>query len=647
MDSTYRVRWIVPLASNEKAQGLDLGAEATRMLALEKARTLLVPTVTSPVDLVQGGKGFLVYIPLFAQGDFQGFILAVFRIQEWLSHVLKTTPAGGPGDFSGRVYFDEEPVFAFGEPQARNGIEAAADAWLLDHRLEVKVLPCSRYVRSSGSSLPLITAVLGTLLSLLVSLVVRLLQKAHAESRNTMLAKEALESEILERMRTESDLETALTRLDMATKAGGIGVWSWDIATDRLVWNERMFELYETSPKVRPSYIHWRRTLHGDDRRRVEDLLGRAANGGTAFDAEFRIVLASGKIRHLGAAAKLSRDANGRPRSLTGINWDLTPNKEAEEALRRSEAQFRLLLDSTAEAIYGIDLEGRCTFANPACARLLGYASSAQLLGSDMHTLIHHTWPDGRPMPLEDCGIHRAFKDGKGVHRHDEVLWRADGSSFPSEYWSYPQVVDGKTIGAVVTFNDITDRLEAEERIHHMATHDGLTDLPTLRLAQDRLTMALGLARRQGRQCAVLFLDLDRFKPVNDRHGHDAGDLVLKEVAHRLQGCVRETDTVARIGGDEFLLVLSGIGSGDDAALVAGNILDSLTESIDLGQNKVSIGASLGIALFPQDGDDPSQLVKKADEAMYRVKKSSRNGFGFATSICSEQKTDLAEALHG
>ena len=139
--------------------------------------------------------------------------------------------------------------------------------------------------------------------------------------------------------------------------------------------------------------------------------------------------------------------------------------KAAEDALKKSEEQMRLLLNSTAEAIYGIDLQGNCTFANPACLRMLGYADMEQLLGMNMHYLIHHSYSNGSPMAVEVCKICQAFREGKGVHVDDEVLWRADGNSFPAEYYSYPQIVDGEVSGAVVTFIDITERKRTEEAL--------------------------------------------------------------------------------------------------------------------------------------------------------------------------------------
>lgn len=630
VDSRYYVRWIVPLEGNEQAQDLWLGKEKARRLALERARDLAAPSATTPVDLVQGGKGFLMYFPLSVRGEFGGFILAVYRMEEWLTDALGLDPGTGIPDFAISVAFDGVAVYSRGQGARGMATTAHAEARLLDHRLTVTVRPTQAYVASSRSLLPLLTAGVGALFAFLIAFIVSLLQRAMAESWRANATREALESEAIEHRRDEEELEQALARLDMATKAGAIGVWSWDVAGGELAWNEQMYTLFDLPQDVHPTYDTWRNALHPEDRETTEALLLKAVEGKAVFNTTFRIILSTGAVRHLGAAARVARDGEGTPRRVTGINYDLTQTKAAEEALRKSEGRFRLLLNSTAEAIYGIDLQGDCTFANPACVRLLRFRSAEDLIGRNMHWLIHHSWPDGKPMPQEECHIFKAFRDGTGVHRDDEVLWRSDGTSFPVEYWSFPQVQDGERIGAVVTFTDITERRESEEKIRHLATHDSLTDLPRMPLARDRLGMAIGLARRYKSKGAVMFVDLDGFKGVNDSLGHDAGDFVLRQVALRLAACVRETDTVARVGGDEFLVIASGIGSAEDASRIAANLLASMREPMIHNGNRMAVGASVGIALFPDHAEDIDRLVKLADEAMYSVKKAAKNGWAFA-----------------
>jgi PAS domain S-box-containing protein len=182
------------------------------------------------------------------------------------------------------------------------------------------------------------------------------------------------------------------------------------------------------------------------------------------FQQEKRYLCRDGHVLWGLTNVALVRDAHGQPLHYVGQVQDLTEHKLAAKALRKSEEQIRLLLDSTAEAIYGVDLEGNCTFCNAACARLLGYAEAPLLLGQHMHDLMHHHRPDGSPYPVEECRIYRTFKQGEGAHVEDEVFWRADGTSFPAEYWSHPIRQDGLIVGSVVTFLDVTARKKLEEQ---------------------------------------------------------------------------------------------------------------------------------------------------------------------------------------
>lgn len=461
VDDSYHVRWIVPLVGNEAAQDLNLAAEEKRRIALETAKDYGAPTMTLPVDLVQGGKGFLVYIPIHSNGQFNGFILAVFRIDPWLNYVLA---AQEPQDVEDKLRtslsMDEIPVFkqtGWDASQSSN-MEASTTINILDHRFTVRSQPTAVLTIGSNSYLPQLVIIAGLLVALLIASMVRLSQRAISEVWRTYAAKSALESEIQEHQKTAGELQYTLSRLDMATKAGGIGVWSWHVPTNFLTWNERMYSLFDIPPDVMPMYATWRNAIHPDDLLATETHLNNAVLGKAIFNTEFRIILSNGSVRYLGAAASVERDFTGRPNRVNGINWDLTELKEAELTLKKSEEQVRLLLNSTAEAIYGIDMDGNCTFANPSCLRLLGYTDVGQLLGTNMHWRIHHSYPDGTRMPVEDCYIFKALRAGIDVHRDDEVLWRADRTSFPAEYWSYPQIAAGKVTGAVVTFIDITER---------------------------------------------------------------------------------------------------------------------------------------------------------------------------------------------
>ena len=217
-----------------------------------------------------------------------------------------------------------------------------------------------------------------------------------------------------------------------------------------------------------------------------------------------------------------------------------------------------------------------------------------------------------------ECEARMRHKSGHWVW----VLDRGRVSTWTSE--GEPLLMSG-------THQEITERKEKEEKIRHMANHDALTNLPNLALAMDRITVALAIARRKSAPAAVLFIDLDGFKQVNDSHGHDAGDAVLREIANRFVTCVRETDTVARIGGDEFLVIATELQRFENASIIAQKTLESAVLPIDYEGKRLKVGASIGVAVSADDGDSPQRLVKSADTAMYSVKRTGKNGVAFAS----------------
>jgi len=339
--------------------------------------------------------------------------------------------------------------------------------------------------------------------------------------------------------------------------------------------------------------------------------------------------------------ADLELRVKQRTGELTDANKQLAgeaqERRRSGEELRDGEDKLRLILESTAEAIYGVDLGGRCTFCNPACLRLLGYKHSDELLGRNLHDLIHHSRRDGTKIPVAECRILRAFKSEQGIHVDDEVLWKADGTSFPVEYWSYPQRKGEDIVGAVVAFVDITERKVAEERIRSLAYYDALTGLPNRILLQDRLTQAMASASRRQEKVALLFLDLDRFKDTNDSRGHSVGDDLLKEVAERLKRQIRDTDTVARLGGDEFVVVLTQVKHMADSAVTASRIMSAMKSGFVIQGHSLSVSCSLGISIFPEHGTDVETLIKNADAAMYCAKDNGRASFRFFTEELNAQ----------
>ena len=318
----------------------------------------------------------------------------------------------------------------------------------------------------------------------------------------------------------------------------------------------------------------------------------------------------------------------------------------AEQALREVEERQRLLLDSSTDGIFGLDLEGRTIFVNQAAAKMLGYKAS-ELTNVRIHPLIHHSTSEGETIHLDACNMQAAAIQEREIHKDSEVLWRRDGSSFPVEYWSTPIFRDGQVIGTVVTFHDITERRASEERIEHMAFHDPLTDLPNRSYLLDRLSRAIQRLSRDKTPFALHLMDLDHFKDVNDSMGHPAGDELLNLVAQRLSPILRATDTLARMGGDEFCIIQSQVRIPADAALLSQRIISAISEPFMIDERPVTIGTSIGIMMVEESAYSPDQLLASADTALYRAKEKGRNQAVFYQDVMTRQvRMELELANH-
>jgi diguanylate cyclase (GGDEF)-like protein/PAS domain S-box-containing protein len=306
-------------------------------------------------------------------------------------------------------------------------------------------------------------------------------------------------------------------------------------------------------------------------------------------------------------------------------------------ALRSETARAKAVMDTAAEGIITIDERGVIESFNPAAEHMVGYEAS-EMLGKNVSILM--------PAPhasAHDGYIARYLRTGEahviGKAREFSAL-RKDGTELPIELNLTEIRFEGERYFTAI-IRDVAERKQAEEEIRRLAHYDGLTGLPNRRLFYDRLVQAIALAKRNRHELALLYLDLDGFKSVNDALGHDAGDELLKSVAQRIGQRLRESDTVARIGGDEFTVLLPSINSRNDTAKVAEKIISALSTSFSLSNptQEVRIGVSIGIAIYPTDAGDMDALVKAADIAMYNAKRS-KNTFHFfaATEAAPDER---------
>ena len=317
------------------------------------------------------------------------------------------------------------------------------------------------------------------------------------------------------------------------------------------------------------------------------------------------------------------------------LQREIVEHKRSEEMLQNSENKYRVLFEDSADATWLMDERGFLN-CNSAALQMFGYSSGTQMLHPADISPSHQ--PDGTTSrAAADQRIVAAFLNGK--ERFEWMHQRKNGNVFPADVCLTALTLSGRRM-LLATVRDITDRKVAEKRIQSLAYSDALTGLPNRRLLQDRLTQALASARRRKDRVALLFFDLDRFKNINDSLGHSVGDLLLQEVAGRLTKWGREQDTVARVGGDEFLIVLTGLKDVTDAAVAAERLMDAMIGEYSIQGHALNLTGSLGISIFPEHGTDAETLIKNADTAMYSAKESGRNGFRFFTEDVNAQAVE-------
>jgi diguanylate cyclase (GGDEF)-like protein/PAS domain S-box-containing protein len=345
-----------------------------------------------------------------------------------------------------------------------------------------------------------------------------------------------------------------------------------------------------------------------------------------AYSREKRYIRKDGEIIWANISLTAVRGADGQPAHVISIIQDTTDRKRAEQALRESEEQFHQLANNIPQVFWICDAQQKeMIYVSPAYERVTGQPSETLRADAGRWLQAVHEEDRERVRNARIAAAHGKYDEVFRVVRPDgSIRWVRD-RAFPIHD------AQGKAYRIAGIAEDITDIRESEERLLYLAHYDNLTSLPNRVLFYDRLKQALSQARRNEWVTAVMFLDLDRFKNVNDTLGHGAGDLLLRQVSERLAACVRSGDTVGRLSGDEFSVVLSNLAGPDDASLVAQKIMATFTKPFNLYGKEVFVSASIGITLFPTDSLDQDILIQNADTAMYRAKELGRNSFRFYT----------------
>ncbi|HWZ50673.1 MAG TPA: diguanylate cyclase [Granulicella sp.] len=294
--------------------------------------------------------------------------------------------------------------------------------------------------------------------------------------------------------------------------------------------------------------------------------------------------------------------------------------------LETANGTLNNILNSVSDGVHVLDMHGVIIAENTASMIMFDWEYADSLVGRRGHETIHHHHADNSIFPVEDCPIYATLSDGKYRHVQEDVFWRRGNTCFPVEYKCAPlRDKSGNMCGVTVVFRDISERKKAEQHIIYLTQHCPLTDLPNRVLFGDRLKQAILNAKRSHTKFGLLFVDIDGFKAVNDRYGHAVGDMLLQRIGKRMKQCIRESDTVARIGGDEFVAILPVLNEVEDAISIAEKLRQSIEEPFAVENCILAVSASIGVAVYPDDGLDELTLQVNADHAMYQAKSHGGN----------------------
>tara|TARA_R110001592_G_scaffold64165_1_gene196968 strand:+ start:7219 stop:10443 length:3225 start_codon:yes stop_codon:yes gene_type:complete len=420
-------------------------------------------------------------------------------------------------------------------------------------------------------------------------------------------------------MVSKIELEKSEEKFRILTEHSPIGMFLGNSKGEAILFNQKCVELIGNS-RDQILGVNWVSALHPDDRKWVVPLWLDAINTGEDFHEEYRWIHSNGDIIWTQGDVLAVKDPQGEILLFIGTLIDITLRKSTEASLRESEERFRLLVEIAPESIF-IHQDRKFIFVNMVTATTFKMSNHHELIGQSIFDFVH---PDYKKI-IENFNL--AIEQYQNNNPVIEVqLLHKDGTAFFAEMSGVHFVYEGKPAIQII-MRDITDRKHKEALLQHLVNFDQLTNLPNRMMYSDRLQQAINDAKRRNRMVGIMFLDLDRFKNVNDSMGHALGDELLQSVAHILRGTLRASDTVARLSGDEFAFVIADMMHEDEASLVASKIIAALDDPIKVGYTSIRITASIGISIYPLDDLEVVNLLRDADAAMYVAKNSGRNNY--------------------
>ena len=655
-DDYMVVTYIEPLAGNEGAFGFDVYSEPGRRAAVERARDSGQATASEPILLAadpQKQIALALRMPLYRRGmpiatleerraAFLGVASAAIRVDDLVGglvgrdlgreydlviHDLGFSGADAQLTDPGRdnLVFDSERTFGMksangGEPAFLSQVmtlDMAGRNWRLEFR-------ASRTpAHGIGGELPQVILLGGILTGLLLSwgvwtlLVSRERALRLSEHARVATAAEGLREQLAFIQQLIEAVPQPIFFKDAEGRYLGVNrAWEgfFGIPREQFI-GKSVFELY-------PNNLELARKHHAKD----QELFG--SPGSQSYEAA--IIAADGRVHHTIYNKATFNKLDGFVAGLIGTITDVTGLKEAEAALRQSEERFRDLTELSSDWYWEQDENFRFTQIS---SKIYEFSLDAE----------RHIGRMRWEMPLLGVSAEQWEAHKSLLYAHvpfqDFVSQRYDtNGNLRTVSVSGRPIIDekGRFKGYRGTGRDITEQKQVEEKIRHMAHHDALTQLPNRTLLYDRIGQAIAQAQRNREVLALLFIDLDRFKTVNDSLGHPIGDRLLRAVGERLITCTRGSDTIARIGGDEFVVLLSDLEKPEDARHVAQKVLDALSEPVMIDTHELKVTPSIGICAYPHDGEDVETLMRNADTAMYHAKQMGRNNYQFFTQAMND-----------
>ncbi len=453
--------------------------------------------------------------------------------------------------------------------------------------------------------------------------------------------------DVTKRKEAEKEISKRKKLLDDSQRIASVGSWDYNLETGTVTWSSEMYNIFEEEKNIVPNLEIIFNKIHPEDKEKVDATYKKSLQIKQAYESEYRIVMNDGRIKYLADWGETSFDDKGNPLISIGTVQDVTQRKVAEKRVEETNYNFEQYLNAIDDieiGIFVVNDDFKIRYMNNTMIEWFG----------DQSGKICYSSVAGIDEPCPYCKLDDV------INKNHRVMYEPstpDGQSFDIVATSIKNS-DGSTSKMEVIRN-VTDKkiaqkhlLEQKEELDYQAHHDSLTGLPNRKLFDNKLEDAIENSKQNSSKVALLFIDLDHFKEINDSYGHKMGDEVLKIVTQKLSNIIKDKDTLARLGGDEFTITMGNLTQAQDASILAKKIIEILAQPIKVDENVFYVSSSIGISLYPDDGSSVINLLKYADAAMYKAKDEGRNNFQYYSAEMTElafervvMETSLREAL--